>query len=71
MTSLSGVSMTKRRHAALTWSRWRTAGEPYEVTAARAYELSGVQWYADRDPQLKVRLVAVAIEYAKANRGVR
>lgn len=65
MTTLTGVSLKKRRVAALQWSRWRSAGEPEEVTAARAYELSGVQWYADRDPRLKIRLTAVAIEYAK------
>lgn len=63
MIALNRLSLKQRRRAARTWSQWRRAGEPDTITAARAYELSGVAWYADRAPNLPVRLTAVAITY--------
>lgn len=54
--------MRKRRAAALQWSKWRNAGEPLEITRARAYELTGLDRYAGQEPT-PIRLTAVAIHY--------
>ena len=62
MSSLTGVSLKKRRAAALQWSKWRHAGEPLEITRARAYELTGLDRYAGQEPT-PIRLTAVAIHY--------
>ena len=61
MTTLTGVSLKKRRAAALQYSRWRSAGEPHEITCEHAYELTGLDQYAGKPGN--VRLTAVAIDY--------
>ena len=66
MTTFNGMSLKKRRQAARLWAQWRNAGERSEVTAERAYELSGgVPRYSRLDPDYIVRLTEVAIETAR------
>ena len=63
MTTLTGVSMKKRRAAALQWSRWRNAGYAHEVSALQAFVLTGLPAYRNMHPDKTVRLTAVAIDY--------
>lgn len=63
--SISNMSLKARRRAARQWAAWRNAGEPETITCKRAYELTGIDWYGHRDPRVKVRLTAVAINYIK------
>jgi hypothetical protein len=62
VTTFTGMSLKKRRQAARLWTEWRNAGEGSEVTADRAYKLSGLPRYARHDPDHIVRLTEVAIE---------
>jgi hypothetical protein len=59
------MSLKARRRAAQQWAAWRNAGEPATITCKRAYELTGIDWYGQRDPRVPVRLTAVAINYIK------
>jgi hypothetical protein len=63
--SISNMSLKARRRAAQQWAAWRNAGEPATITCKRAYELTGIDWYGQRDPRVPVRLTAVAINYIK------
>lgn len=61
-TTLSRLSLKKRRLAAQRWAQWRNAGMGEEITCAEAFRLTNDLWYAERDPRLKVRLTSVAIQ---------
>jgi hypothetical protein len=63
--SISNMSLKARRRAAQQWAAWRNSGEPATITCKRAYELTGIDWYGQRDPRVPVRLTAVAINYIK------
>jgi hypothetical protein len=63
--SISNMSLKARQRAARQWAAWRNAGEGAEITCRRAYELTGIDWYGQRDPRVPVRLTAVAINYIK------
>jgi hypothetical protein len=61
MINLQTISLKKRRQAARNWAQWRNAGENDEVTAARAYELSGSDHFKNQAPDRPIRLVEVAL----------
>jgi hypothetical protein len=63
MTSLSRVSRRKRSEAAAQWSTWRNQGIGSELTAAQAYDLTGLPYLQDMQPERPVRLTEIAIEY--------
>jgi len=63
--SITHMSLKQRRRAAQQWAAWRNAGEPETITCKRAHELTGIDWYGQRDPRVPVRLTAVAVNYIK------